>query len=57
MTIYNNIKFKDLATILEELYNMHNEILLGGNEQPPYDEEHWMKAEASYWKIKKILEQ
>ena len=56
MTIWDNIKFGDLGTILEELYKMHCEVLLGGNEQPPYDEEHWMKAEASWWKIKKIIE-
>lgn len=55
MTIFDNITFKDLSAILQELSNLHDEILLGGNIQPPFDDEHFQRAQESWLKLKELI--
>lgn len=55
MTIFNHITFNNLGKLLEQLYEMHCNILIAGNTQPDMDEEYWQKAEQNYTKIKDII--
>lgn len=55
MTIFSHVSFKDLGELLEQLYDMHNNILIAGNLQPDFDDEYWKMAEENYFKIKRLL--
>lgn len=54
-TIFSKIKFKDIATIIEKLQNMRDNLIIAGNTQPPIDEEYWKDAEKDWLEICYIL--
>lgn len=54
-TIFSEIKFKDIATIIEKLQDMRDSLIIAGNTQPPEDDKYWQDAEKDWLEINHIL--